>query len=166
MQAGTYLPNGGDLLTFSLVGNFSFANFWRFLGETVSGMPSLDVARVDGLLWCFLKHIIEKLGNSSTGFSRPLDYWKGRNFSRARQLWRLKESKELGLLITVRRLQCQSGLTTSRTFSLHISPQLRRWPWKEQICWLDMKEFIKTVRGWSYWWHNSGLNADAPSSQL
>lgn len=49
-QAGTYLPNGGDLLTFSLVDNFSFANFWRFLGETVSGMPSLDVARVDGLL--------------------------------------------------------------------------------------------------------------------
>lgn len=44
------LPNGGDLLTFSLVDNFSFANFWRFLGETVSGMPSLDVARVDGLL--------------------------------------------------------------------------------------------------------------------
>lgn len=44
------LPNGGDLLTFSLVDNFSFANFWRFLGEIVSGMPSLDVARVDGLL--------------------------------------------------------------------------------------------------------------------
>lgn len=44
------LPNGGDLLTFSRVDNFSFANIWRFLAEMVSGLPNVDAARADGLL--------------------------------------------------------------------------------------------------------------------
>lgn len=40
----------------------------------MSGLPSLDVARADGLLCCFLKQIIETLGNGSTEYSSPWNY--------------------------------------------------------------------------------------------
>lgn len=37
----------------------------------MSGLPSLDAARADGSLWCFLKQIIETLGSGSTEHSGP-----------------------------------------------------------------------------------------------
>lgn len=51
----TYCVNGGDLLIFVSLGDlFLAASFCRFLGETELGLLPLEVARVVGLLDCFL----------------------------------------------------------------------------------------------------------------
>jgi len=51
----TYCVNGGDLLIFTSLGDLFFAaRFCRFLGETELGLLPLEVARVVGLLGCFL----------------------------------------------------------------------------------------------------------------
>lgn len=51
----TYCVNRGDLFIFESLGDLFFADrFCRFLGETELGLLLLEVARVVGLLGCFL----------------------------------------------------------------------------------------------------------------
>lgn len=51
----TYCVNRGDLFIFESLGDLFFAaRFCRFLGETELGLLLLEVARVVGLLGCFL----------------------------------------------------------------------------------------------------------------